>query len=60
MDILNWFVDFIKYFFVNLPQYAALITSSVAIALFLIKERKEKNKKIEEEKKNSRENKITA
>ncbi len=51
MDIFNWFVDFIKYFFINLPQYAALITSSVAITLFLVKEHKEKKKKIQEEKK---------
>ncbi|HID8089166.1 TPA: hypothetical protein ACXIFC_003296 [Proteus mirabilis] len=51
MDILNWLVDVVNYFFVNLPQYAALITSSVAITLFLVKEHKEKKKKIQEEKK---------
>lgn len=45
MNFLILVRDVIVSFFEHLPQYAALITSSVAISLFLIKEHKEKKKK---------------
>lgn len=49
MDFLNWVSSVIASFFEYLPQYAALITASVAISLFLIKEHKEKKKKEKDE-----------
>ncbi len=45
MDYLKLIGDGIAYFFKNLPQYAAILTASVAIILFSIKELKEKRKK---------------
>nr|ELR5208440.1 hypothetical protein [Providencia rettgeri] len=47
MDYLKLIWDGVAYFFKNLPQYAAILTASVAIILFLIKESKEKRKKEE-------------
>lgn len=51
MEFLNWVGDVIYSFLKHLPQYAALITASVAIILFIIKEKRDKNKKIIEEEK---------
>ncbi|MBL1381496.1 hypothetical protein [Proteus mirabilis] len=49
MEFLNLVGDIISSFFKNLPQYAALITASVAIILFIVKEKKENKRRITEE-----------
>lgn len=51
MEFLNTVGDIISSFFKNLPQYAALITASVAILLFIFKELIEKCRKIKANKK---------
>ncbi|MDD9338292.1 MAG: hypothetical protein PV362_01215 [Providencia heimbachae] len=54
MDFLKLIIDGIAYFFKNLPQYAAILTSLVAITLFIIKERRENKKKIADEVKSAK------